>query len=363
MSENIEYVLVGVKSYGRNFLGSVGRILELAGGEESTEGGIKIWRSGSRVLADGFSVGSTEIARISKDVLSSIFSEFSTKPVHPLDDYRIVVPYSQSVYHELLTMYRQWALGRKLSLLMAALAVIFVAAVRLLILSSFFPQYESLFELFSYAIGVLPLCLGAATLWYMYSGHRALLLIETVAEPSKPTALLIRLPRLQEHETSTDEGEDKGSELAGKASDSRLGSLLEESVSDLVRLPKHELYVLAIDGVSQDGVVTQLQESGGTILSVGQPHTMHRALFYLRITSLTISGLLFLLGLVLSRLVWGWLFGYPSSQFWLAFLSSLFVLLMATRLLRENMWLWLEERLLERSPPWEEAALLDSKSD
>lgn len=344
MNQDREYLMIGVNSYGRDILGSIDKIMKRTGAERTIEGKMRVWKKDSQVLGTGFSIGSAELARIHRNMEAPVLSWLSTVPVSPLDDSKIVAQSSQGVYQELLKMHRWWVLGLRMMYLAALIAVLFLASLRLLIYSGLFPQYEPVFEYYSYSIVVLPLSFGLITLWYMYLGNKAVKLVESIAEPSENITLVVRFLQPQGIDLSAHLRKNNEDDSILDVSDRAPVFTVEEAVSEHIRFSQHSLYMLTFGKDLQGTAMERLDKLGGLVLSVGRPYAIQRALFNIKITYFLIVGMFFVVSSILSGMVWAWFLGHTSIQFMAVFLLSLLMFLVVIRLLRDRIWMWLEQR-------------------
>ncbi|MGY5852791.1 MAG: hypothetical protein RTU92_04420 [Candidatus Thorarchaeota archaeon] len=344
MNQDSEYLMIGVNSYGRDILGSIDKIMKRTGAERTSEGKMRVWKKDNQVLGTGFSIGSAELARIHRNMKAPVLSCLCTVHDSPFDDSTVVAQSSQGVHQELLTMHGRWVLGLRMMYLAVLISVLFLASLRLLIYSGMFPQYEPVFEYYSYSIVVLPLSFGLITLWYMYLGNKAVKLVESIAEPGENIALIVRFLQPQGIDLSAHLKKNNEDDSILDVSNRALVFSVEEAVSEHISFPRHSLYMLTFGKDLQETAMERIDKLGGLVLSVGRPYAKQRALFNIKITYFLIVGMFFVASSILSGMVWSWLLGHTSIQFIVVLLLSLLVFLVVIRLLRDRIWMWLEQR-------------------
>lgn len=354
MSEEIEYVIIGLNSYGRDLWGCIDRAVRQFGGERFTEGGIlgriRVWKHNDHVLAHGLSIGSAEVARVRRNLVEKVQSIFEAN--HMIAGSELVTGQSQDEYPQLLAMHGKWILGLRVLFLVALSAVAFVTTLRLLIFSGMFQLLEPTLEFYSYAIGVLPLSFGLGTFWYMHMGNRAAQLIESGADLGERAALLVRFPQPQllKLHTSEHTGHDSSESLLDRKPDFSIQKEIDFiRISEHIKLPKHSLYSIVLDTSRLDDVKDELRKQGGSILTAGRPHVVTRALFNLKLGYSILSGAIILLGTASIGMTGRQILGADTPGFWIVILSGFLVSLLVTKLVSDKMWIWLERRFIKAS--------------
>lgn len=356
MSEEAEYVIIGLNSYGRNLWGCIDRAVRQFGGERFTEGGIlgriRVWKHNDHVFAHGLSIGSAEVARVRRNLVEKVQSIFEAN--HMIAGSELVTRQSQDEYPQLLAMHGRWILGLRVLFLVAFSAVAFVATLRLLIFSGMFQLLEPTLEFYSYAIGVLPLSWGLGTFWYMHMGNRAAQLVESGVDLGEHVALLVRFPQPQLMELDLHMNEHTGHDSSESSPDRKPDFGIQKEIdfiriSEHIKLPKHSLYSIVLDTSQLDEVKDELRKQGGSILTAGRPHVVTRALFNLKLGYFILSGAIVLLGTVSIGVTGRQILGVDTPGFWIVFLSGFLLFLLVTKLVSDKMWIWLERRFIKPS--------------
>ena len=356
MSEEAEYVIIGLNSYGRDLWGCIDKAAKRFGGDRFTEGAIlgriKVWKNNDHVLAHGLPIGSAEVARVHRDLVEMIQSGFEAN--HMIAGSELAIGQSQDEYPQLLAMHGKWILGLRVLFLVTLSAVAFVTTLRLLIFSGMFQLLEPTLEFYSYVIGVLPLSFGLGTFWYMHMGNRAAQLVECGADLGERVALLVRFPQPQLMELDLHMNEHAGHDSSESSSDRKPDFGIQMAIdfiriSEHIKLPKHSLYSIVLDTSRLDEVKDELRKQGGSILTAGRPHVVTRSLFNLKLGYLILSGAIILLGTASIGMT-GWqILGADTPGFWIVFLSGFLVSLLITKLVNDKIWTWLDRRFIKAS--------------